>query len=113
MRLKIDKEVVVQLKKKRNLKDGAKIRLAPAHGASHGPKQKLIVNPKNAHPVKTVQVHGLTFFIDYDDEWFFSGLLTKLSYDSDQGIIFSFENHQGQNPDAVTGASNKYEWMWY
>lgn len=113
MELSVSTDVATIIRKKWQLKNDAMIRIAPAHGASHGPKQKLIVNPKNAHPVKSVRVDGLTFFVDYDDEWFFSGLQTTLAYDSHHGIVFNFENHQGQNPDAVTGASSKYEWMWY
>lgn len=89
------------------------LRLRPNGDKKHGPKQELTPTKKPGRVVAVKKVGSLTFYISYDDEWFFSGLLTTLDYQPGQGFVFSFADSQGHNPDSVSGASSQYEWMWY
>lgn len=113
MKLIVTPAAAKQIQQRWQLTKGTIVRLAPANGPHHGPHQRIIPKAGKQDAVYKTTVDGLTFVVTYEDEWFFSGLVTTLDYDQEDGLRFSFADHQGRNPDAVTGASNKYEWMWY
>lgn len=113
MQLEVTPAAAKQVQKQFQLTSGAKVRLAPANGPHHGPHQKIIPVSTLQSVVAATKVNGITFVVSYDDEWFFSGLITTLDCQPDRGLFFTFVDHHGQNPDAVSGASNQYEWMWY
>ena len=102
------------IKKHFELNDGDAVRLAPqGQHPHHGPHQRLLVHAPQREVVKTAAQQGITFFITAEDEWFFSGLKITVDYRGDNDVRFDFEDNNGRNPDAETGASQKYEWMWY
>lgn len=94
--------------------DGVKffgITVQPKH-VTHSPHQGYSKENKLAMAALVVNQDGINYHINLEDEWFFSGMTTTVRYDRDQdNLIFEFDNGTS-NPDAMTGASSRFEEYW-
>ncbi|HJE26386.1 HesB/YadR/YfhF family protein [Limosilactobacillus pontis] len=95
------------------------------HHVAHTPDQGFAVEDDLADAVLTTSRDGINYHINFTDEWFFSGLVTTIDYQSgtDQPR-FTFAKEQPtmtttptsdsptQATDASTAASQKFEDYW-
>lgn len=116
MKLKVTDVASQCLIKQLGLKTGDGVRffgktVKPKH-VQHTPFQGYEKDPAK-DPVAEIIKDGINYHVNFADSWFFSGLTTTVDYDTQQHqITFSFVNANGENPDAVTGASSQFEDYW-
>ncbi|MBU3829292.1 MAG: Fe-S cluster assembly protein HesB [Candidatus Limosilactobacillus merdavium] len=91
------------------------------HHVKHGPNQGYAVenDVKQATVVETK--NKINYHINFDDAWFFSGLITLVDYregDPQPQFLFQREeekkdgNFTAEDVDATTGASRNFEEFW-
>lgn len=94
--------------------DGVKfygVTIQPKH-VTHSPHQGYAQENDLAVAAVVVNQDGINYHINLDDEWFFSGMTTTIDYDPIRNdLVFEFDNGTG-NPDALTGASSRFEEYW-
>lgn len=91
-----------------NLQDGDGVKFFAASDkipAEHGPKQGYAKDNHPDRPIYSIQKDGINYHINFDDDWFFSNLVTTIDYNDNDGLTFSFAG----GPDTVAGASINYE----
>ena len=91
-----------------NLQDGDGVKFFAASDiipAEHGPKQGYANDNHPERPIYSSQKDGINYHINFDDDWFFSNLVTTIDYNDKDGLTFSFAG----GPDTVAGASINYE----
>lgn len=97
-----------------HLHPGDKVRFyskeKPGH-IHHGSQQCFVKGQSLEKPVAKVSKGGVDYYIDFEDDWFFSGLTTRVDYDPEQGIIFAFAS-EDRKADATTAVSKNFEDFW-
>ena len=89
-----------------------------------GPRQGFTPEKDLSKATVVEKKDGINYHINFNDSWFFSGLVTLIDYrNNDQWPVFFFQreengqtvtadNFTGENVDATTGASSKFEDYW-
>ena len=90
----------------------------------HGPRQGFAPERDLSNATVIEKKDGINYHINFNDSWFFSGLVTLInSQNNDQypafffqreenGQVVTADNFIGENVDATTGASSKFEDYW-
>lgn len=73
--------------------------------AEHGPKQGYAKDNHPDRPIYELEKDGINYHVNFEDDWFFSNLITTIDYNDQAGLTFSFTG----GPDTVAGASINYE----
>lgn len=90
----------------------------------HEPQQGFTPEDDLTNAIVVEKKNGINYHINFEDGWFFSGLVTKIDYhngaeqplfyferDMDDQII-NEQNFTAEDVDATTGASSKFEDYW-
>ena len=106
--------------------DGVRIygKTVQPRNVQHGPRQGFTPEKDLSKATVVEKKDGINYHINFNDSWFFSGLVTLIDYrNNDQWPVFFFQreengqtvtadNFTGENVDATTGASSKFEDYW-
>lgn len=110
------------------LKVGDGIRLygktVQPRNVQHGPRQCFAPERNLANATVVESREGINYHINFDDSWFFSGLITLVDYRrgdpypsfffqrEEEGKKVTVDNFTDENVDASTAASSKFEDYW-
>ncbi|MCI1974851.1 MAG: Fe-S cluster assembly protein HesB [Limosilactobacillus sp.] len=89
----------------------------------HGPWQGFTPEKKLINAAIVEKKDGINYHINFEDAWFFSGLITLIDYRiNDEQPLFNFQREtarpttintfSAEDVDASTGASSKFEDYW-
>lgn len=104
--------------------DGIKLygKTVQPRNVKHGSWQGFTLENDLINAAVVESKDGINYHVDFDDSWFFSGLVTLIDYQNgDSEPSFSFQraegtvteaNFTGENVDATTGASSRFEDYW-
>lgn len=106
--------------------DGVRIygKTVQPRNVHHGLRQGFTPEKDLSKATVVEKKDGINYHINFNDSWFFSGLVTLIDYrNNDQWPVFFFQreengqtvtadNFTGENVDATTGASSKFEDYW-
>lgn len=128
MKLIITASASEWFQKKFNLKSGDGVKFygktTQPHHVKHGPVQGFAVERSLGDAAITLNQDGINYHINFNDEWFFSGLVTLVDYQpGSEAPVFHLQkevagqavdltNFTDQDVDATTGASSKFEDYW-
>lgn len=106
-------------KKNLNLTSGSGIKLygktVQPHNVKHSPEQGYAVEDNLDNATVVTEKDGISYHINFDDGWFFSGMIVTVDYienDAQPTFNFKWEHNGNTDVDASTGASSKYEEYW-
>lgn len=122
MELNVTTDAAKQLRQQLKVTDGASalIRLKverPANGHRQQARVVPLIVKQMNQPIAQVTVAETTFYVDFADEWFFSG--QQVTVDCAAGKVdYLGQNgqslvHPQTDSDASTSASQQFEEMWY
>lgn len=120
MKLEVTDHAASWLKGHLGLHEGDQLAFVAEKGPA-GIKVKYQVPTEPGQAVAKVVKAGVTYYIDFNDEWYFSGKVTTVDYEKQRGISYHFaaENDDLKivkgnvvQADSTTAASRAFEDFW-
>ena len=120
MKLKVTDQAATWLRDHLHLQAGDRVALV-AEKTANGVDVKLQRPEEPGQPVTQVVKDGVTYYVDFSDEWYFSGKVTTVDYAANKGIVFHFKAEDANlkivkgnvvKADSTTAASRAFEDIW-